>query len=180
MTQKMENLEVILNKEMSKEIERKFLIKVLPKNLKEYPHEKIAQGYLSMSKEDGNMEIRLRKKGKKYYLTAKGKGGKIKTELEAEITESQFNTFWIGTEGKRIEKTRYKIPFEKVMIELDIYEGALEGFCYADIEFLDEKSCDEFIAPEWFAEEATDDRRYSNKTLILKGLPEEYIKPESR
>ena len=37
-----------------------------------------------------------------------------------------FEVLWAQTSGMRVEKTRYKIPYGKYIIELDIYEGHLK------------------------------------------------------
>ena len=49
------------------EIERKFLIKELPKNLETYPCRHLEQGYLSTAP-----VVRVRKDNDKYELTYKG------------------------------------------------------------------------------------------------------------
>ncbi len=151
------------------EIERKFLIKSLPKNLDWYQCEDIRQGYLSIS-EDGT-EVRLRQKGEKYFKTVKSGSGKIRFELESEITKDQFNLLWQATAGKRIEKTRYEIPHENRIIELDVYHGNLNGLLSAEIEFSSEEDSNKFVAPEWMGEEITDDKRYKNQNLALRGIP---------
>lgn len=71
-----------------KEIERKFLISNVPKNLASYPGHKILQGYLVIS-EDGT-EIRLRKFGQKFFQTIKRGEGKIRKETEIAISKKQF------------------------------------------------------------------------------------------
>jgi len=160
--------EIIPAKEMPKEIERKFLVKSLPENLDQYPHEKITQGYLAIT-EDGT-EVRLRQKKDKYYQTVKVGTGKIRSEVEVEISEEQFNTLWKATEGKRIEKTRYEIPLGNKKIELDVYHDNLEGLATAEIEFSSEEESSNFIAPDWLGEEVTDNKRYKNQNLALYGI----------
>jgi len=151
------------------EIERKFLVKSLPENLEQYPHKDIVQGYLAIT-EDGT-EVRLRKKGKKYFQTVKSGAGKTRFESEVEITEDQFNTLWEATKGKRVEKTRYEIPHESGTIELDIYHGDLDGLLLAEMEFSSEKDSNEFVTPIWLSEEVTDDKKYKNQNLALHGVP---------
>ncbi|MDD3101718.1 MAG: class IV adenylate cyclase [Patescibacteria group bacterium] len=157
-------------KKLPKEIERKFFISSLPENLEDFPHEEVMQGYIALA-EDGT-EIRLRKRGDKYFQTVKNGAGKIRTELEIEITEEQFNALWITTEGKRLEKIRYKIPYEAGVIELDVYQGNLKGLVTAEMEFKSEKDSDKFIPPQWFGEEATNNEKYKNQYLAIHGLPE--------
>ena len=153
----------------SQEIERKFLVKSLPENLEQYPHKDIVQGYLAIT-EDGT-EVRLRQKGEKYFQTVKSGSGKTRFESEVEITEEQFNSLWEATKGKRVEKTRYEIPHESGLIELDVYHGGLDGLLSAEMEFSSEDDSNKFIAPEWLNEEVTDDKRYKNQDLALHGVP---------
>ena len=153
------------------EIERKFLVKELPNNIDVSPHEEIVQGYLAIM---GNgTEIRLRKKGGKYFQTAKSGGTKTRTEVEIEVTQEQFETLWPLTEGKRIEKTRYEIPFGDSIIELDVYHGQLQGLKSAEVEFNTETASADFMAPGWLGNEITDDQRYKNQNLALYGFPSE-------
>lgn len=151
------------------EIERKFLVRSLPENLEQYPHEDIIQGYLAIT-EDGT-EVRLRQKGEKYFQTVKSGSGKTRLESEIEITEEQFKSLWEATNGKRVEKTRYEIPHENGTIELDVYHGDLEGLLLAEMEFSSEEESNKFVAPKWLSEEVTFDKRYKNQNLALYGIP---------
>ncbi|MCZ6527527.1 MAG: adenylate cyclase, partial [Candidatus Dadabacteria bacterium] len=69
---------------MSQEIERKFLVKELPADLENYSHSAIIQGYLIVT--DNDIEVRLRKKGDKYFETVKAGSGLVRKESEKEIT----------------------------------------------------------------------------------------------
>ncbi len=152
-----------------KEIERKFLISSLPDDLDQYSHKEILQGYVVIT-EDGT-EVRLRKKSDKYFLTVKSGGGKIREESEVEITQDQFDTMWGTTEGRRLEKTRYMIPYKDTTLELDIYRGSLGGLIVVEVEFPSEELSEKFDVPVWFGTEATDDKRYKNQSLVLYGDP---------
>jgi CYTH domain-containing protein len=152
------------------EIERKFLVKEIPENADSYPSEKISQGYLSVS--DDGTEIRLRQKGRAYFLTVKSGKGMKRHEMEIELMEEQFVNLWPGTEGKRLEKKRIGIPVGNHKIELDIYYGALEGLKTAEVEFKTKDEADAFFPPSWFDREITQDERYKNKNLAQYGLPE--------
>ncbi len=154
---------------MAFEIERKFLVNDLPSELDCYPHSEIIQGYLMIT--DNDVEIRVRKKGGRCYHTVKSGTGLVRKEVEKEITEQQFFDHWPLTKGKRIEKVRYEIEYEDVLIELDIYSGELEGLVVAEVEFENEEESDHFVAPEWFGEEVTLEERYKNKNLALNGKP---------
>ncbi len=154
---------------MSHEIERKFLVKELPADLENYPHNEIIQGYLIIT--DNDIEVRIRKKGDKYFETVKAGSGLVRKESEKEITKEVFFDHWPLTEGKRVEKVRYEIEYGGKLIELDIYSGDLEGLVVAEVEFDSEEESVSFTPPEWFGEEVTHDERYKNKNLALHGKP---------
>lgn len=166
--------EQLEGKEQPKEIERKFLVQSLPENLENFPHDEVVQGYIATA--EYGTEVRLRKKGDKYFQTVKSGGGKSRTESEVEITEEQFNALWETTAGKRLEKTRYKIPHEAGLIELDVYRGDLSDLVTAEMEFKSKAESDKFVAPQWLGKEVTEDKRYKNQSLALHGIPSEETK----
>ncbi len=89
----------------NKEIERKFLINNIPFDINQLPGDEINQGYINYS-EDGT-EVRLRKKGDKFFITVKSGSAMVRNETEVELSEDQFTQLWHLTRGKRIEKVRY-------------------------------------------------------------------------
>lgn len=151
------------------EIERKFLVRALPENLEDFDHKTIRQGYMVIGA-DGS-EARLRDKAGSYTLTVKSKGELSRGEWETPITEEQFTTLWGTTAGKRVEKTRYAIPYGEHTIELDIYEGDLAGLVSAEVEFASEADAQAFEVPEWFADDVTANSGFKNQNLALNGLP---------
>lgn len=152
------------------EVERKFLVSTIPENLHEFKHEAIKQGYLVIG-EDGS-EARLRDRDGAFTMTVKSKGELSRGEWEAPITEEQFATWWPATTGKRVEKVRYSIPLGENMIELDVYEGDLDGLVTAEVEFTDEASAYAFQAPDWLSVDVTIDKAFKNQQLALNGLPQ--------
>lgn len=156
---------------MNTEIEKKFLLKKLPEDLKQYPNNKIYQGYIVIT--DDDIEVRVRKKGGKYFQTIKKGWGLERSETEIELGEKQFEMLWPLTDGKRVEKIRYEIDYGDKVIELDIYSGTLEGLITAEIEFQSVDESKDFIKPDWFGKEITDDERYKNKNLASLGIPRE-------
>lgn len=160
--------EIDPTQEMFQEIERKFLIAVPPPNLDQYPHEEVQQGYGAITA-DGT-EVRLRKKGDRYFQTIKTGKGKTREETEIEISESQFIVLWKTTKGKRLKKVRYEVPLGQSTIELDVYDEPLKGLLIAEVEFASEKESETFVAPDWFGDEVTEDEKYKNQQLALHGL----------
>ena len=156
------------------EIERKFLVKTLPEGLDKYQCKKIRQAYIST-----DPTIRLRQQDDEYILTVKGRGLIERKEFELPLNAQQFEKLWKKTEGGYISKKRYIIPFKadenlkqrELKIELDVYEDNLSGFMNAEVEFSSLNDALLFVPPEWFGAEVTEDRRYSNASLVKYGIP---------
>jgi len=91
--------------------------------------------------------------------------------LEIELSHDQFNRLWPGTEGRRIEKIRYKIDHAGQKIELNVFRGNLQGLVLAEVEFGSTAKSAEFKPPDWLGEEVTEDIRYKNQSLAQKGAP---------
>ena len=147
----------------SREIERKFLVKRLPEDLKRSRHYLIAQGYLAS--EPGSRHVRLRKKGRTASLTFKVGRGAHREEREIKLSPKQFAALWPGTAGRRLRKLRYEIPWKNLLIEIDIYRGRHAGLVVAEVEFPDRLTCRKFEPPSWFGREVTGEKRYSNVRL---------------
>jgi CYTH domain-containing protein len=150
----------------SREIERKFLLKQLPENLKRSRRCLIAQGYLAA--ELGGRHVRLRKKGKTASLTFKVSRGAHREEREIKLSAKQFATLWPATAGRRLRKLRYELPWKNLLIEIDIYRGKHNGLVVAEVEFPNRAACRKFKAPAWFGTEVTGNKRYSNVRLATE------------
>ena len=151
------------------EIERKFLVEQLPDGLDGHPSREIEQGYLAIT---DDLEVRLRRYGDQSFLTVKSSGNESRIEEEIEIDEGRFAALWPLTDGRRIQKRRYRIPFgDGLTIELDVYHDRLDGLLTAEVEFNSLADATAFVPPGWLGPEVTDDRRYKNKRLATEGLP---------
>ncbi len=168
----------------NREIERKFIIDTaIVADLKKhgfqldgYPHEKIDQGYLANTPDGA---VRVRRKGPKFFLTYKAASASHvaeRIELETELTADQFEAMWPGTEGRRVEKTRYKVPSGDGVhtIELDVFEGEHAGHVLAEVEFASTAEADAFQPPVWFGTDVTADKAYGNASIAEHGFPESY------
>ena len=142
------------------EIERKFLIKELPKNLETYPCRHLEQGYLSTAP-----VVRVRKDNDKYELTYKGKGTMVREEYNLPLTAESFEHLKQKIDGRLIVKKRYMIPYGDFTIELDVFEEDLAPLTLAEVEFSSEEEANAFVAPDWFAEDVTFSKLYHNSYL---------------
>jgi CYTH domain-containing protein len=150
------------------EIERKWIV-TNPPDLSQTECERIAQGYLAIGA--NGTEVRLRKKGKNFFLTLKSGEGLQRGELEIRLTLRQFQVLWPATEGRRLEKMRYTMNWRRRKIELDIYRNNLSGLVVAEVEFESRQQAAGFSAPTWFEEEVTDNPQYKNASLASVGKP---------
>lgn len=162
-----------MSKSTDTEIERKFLVAALPDTLRleVHPAEPIRQGYLAHS---AGGTVRIRQKGERYFLTYKRPSAQHAAEhleLEIELTETQFNTLWPGTAGWRLEKTRYRIPYDGLIIELDVFTGNNAGHMLAEVEFESTVQADSFAPPAWLSHDVTSDDRYGNASIAQDGFP---------
>ncbi|MBO6159482.1 MAG: CYTH domain-containing protein [Firmicutes bacterium] len=155
------------------EIEKKYLVKHLPENLETYPHKELVQSYISRSP-----VIRIRHskspEEEKYVLTIKGGGLAIRQEYELLISREEYESLRKKEEGKVLEKTRYKIPLntpslygKKLVAELDLFHGHLEGLYLVEVEFETVAEMNAFNPPEWFGEDVSGTNQYHNSTLSL-------------
>lgn len=148
-----------------KEIERKFLLPKAPEGLDLFPHSRIAQGYIA----DTPNIVRLRSHdGRTFLLTVKHGREIVRDEGEIDLTREQFDALWPFTAGRRLQKTRYKVPLGSHTIDLDIFEGVHSGLILAEVEFADESECHAFSPPDWFGAEVTSDPRFANHTLAVE------------
>ena len=152
------------------EIERKFLIPEPPADLASHPAEAIDQGYLASSPE--GVEVRIRRKGEKCFLTVKHGAKLSRMEVELPISDVQFDELWPLTAGRRVRKVRHELPGPAgTTIELDVYGGELAGLHTADVEFPDEAAVHAFTPPAFFGREISGEPAYRNERLAREGLP---------
>ena len=142
------------------EIERKYLIKELPKDLEKYPHRHLEQGYLCTSP-----VVRVRKDDDRYELTYKGKGMMVREEYNLVLTREAYEHLKKKADGRIISKKRYMIPYQSYTIELDIFENDLAPLVLAEVEFETEDDANAFVPPEWFLKDVTFDSAYHNSNL---------------
>ena len=145
----------------SYEIERKYLVKQVPEILASYPFHEIEQGYLCTEP-----VVRIRRDGEDYYLTYKSKGLMVREEYNLPLTRDAYEHLTPTAAGRIITKERFLLPLDDTLtIELDRFEGDLAPLRLAEVEFQDEEDADLFVPPEWFGQNVSGDKRYSNSFL---------------
>lgn len=149
------------------EIERKFLIKKLPENLKEYPFHIIEQAYLCT-----DPVVRVRRQDDEYYMTYKGKGLLAREEVNLPLNQSAYEHLKEKADGNIISKTRYLIPDSDGIhtIELDVFDKPFAPLVLAEVEFESIEAADAYQMPGWFREDVTDQHAYHNSNMSKRSL----------
>ena len=148
------------------EIERRFLVEVLPEPLPR--PSRIVQGYLMTSP----AAVRVRSSDGQYTLTIKSGSGLRRTEIERSLDAAEFDALWDVATDLRIEKRRHRIDLDHgAVAELDLFDGKLDGRRIVEVEFADETTATAFEPPAWFGREVTTDARYTNARLARHGWP---------
>lgn len=150
------------------EIERKFLLNLndLPKEYEQVFPYRICQTYLQTDE----TEIRIRSvldnasTYLSFFLTIKAGEGRTRKEKEFLILESTYKAMF---KGIPISKNRIGIKHGNYILEVDMYDN-LNDLVVIEVEFPSEAAADEFVVPEWFGKEVTDNKAYKNKNLWKK------------
>ena len=147
------------------EIERKFTVALEKWNKIEKPEPiQIAQSYLSTNHD---CTVRVRIKGKKGFITIKGKTiGISRSEFEYEIPLEEAEQMISSLAQKTLSKLRYEIKVDNHLWEVDVFKGKLDGLIIAEIELSNEN--EQFTKPEWVIEDVSDNIEYYNSRLIEK------------
>lgn len=153
------------------EIERAFIVYKPPQDYQHHRWNEIEQGYYVDP--ISGIFTRVRRKGPLYFETIKKGSGLVRQEKEREITQEEFEAAWTMTEGWRLEKVRYELPYEAYLVELDIYKGPLHPLITAEVEFESVEASHSFTPPSWMDKEVTEDPRYTNAHLARYGLPDD-------
>lgn len=150
---------------MGIEIERKFLV-ISDEWRENAVGVTYRQGFLSTDKE---RVVRIRIAGDEGFITIKGASKNsndplARAEYEYGIprqdAEAMLNDLCLPGS---IEKTRYKIPYQGFVWEVDEFEGDNKGLIVAEVELSD--SAINVPLPPWVGEEVSQDYRYANSEL---------------
>lgn len=151
------------------EIERKFLLSEIPAGLLDgVEGEAIRQGYLIVEKDH---ELRIRRRASTCWMTLKQGQGLARKEQECAIEHEQFEMLWPLTTGRRLEKTRYAVKTDDLLLEIDIFAGSLKPLILMEVEFESIEASRAFAVPDYVAREVTSDGTYKNASLAFNGLP---------
>jgi CYTH domain-containing protein/CHAD domain-containing protein len=149
----------------STEIERKYLLSSLPKQVRRGRALEIVQGYLPGER----LVERLRRVkddgGTSFYRTVKLGRGIVRTEVEEETTRHVFDRMWPLTRGRRLNKRRWEIPDGALTWQVDEFTD--RRLVLAEVELPAEDTAVEI--PKWLrahvVREVTGEDAYQNAQL---------------
>ncbi len=147
------------------EIERKFLLRGLPRRRKGRSAVRIDQGWLPGERLVERVRRIRGPAGSRWFRTLKAGHGLARLEIEEEIDEALFRSLWRLTRGRRVAKRRYSFRDGEHVWEVDRFLD--RDLVLAEVEL---RAVDEFVAlPAWLAgfvvREVTGQRRYENAHL---------------
>lgn len=151
---------------MNVEIERKYLLRALPRMPRAAAVLDIDQGYLPGEK----LVERLRREQShegvvRYYRTVKVGSGVERIELEDETDQRTFEHLWVLTGGRRLRKRRHVVPNGDDMWEID--EFLDRPLVLAELEI--PRADADIVVPDWLepvlVREVTDEKQYTNRSL---------------
>ena len=146
---------------MAKEIERKFLVRDSSFRDLAVKAVRILQGYLF---DTARGVLRVRIKGEKAFLTLKSANrGITRNEWEYEIPVADARQMLELAGNAVLEKTRFIVPFEGKVWEVDVFEGKLAGLVLAEVELPSEDT--EVVLPPFVGEEVSTNPMYYNSAL---------------
>ena len=148
---------------MPYEIERKFLVRDGSWRALAGQPLSIRQGYLTRN---GSISLRVRIIDRtRATLTVKTAVAEIRRlEFEYPIPVADGAVLLGLREGAMIEKLRYRLPWQDLVWEVDVFQGENQGLIIAEIELPHEDKA--FEKPDWLGREVTSERRYSNASLV--------------
>ena len=149
------------------EIERKYLLRELPPHAEQATTPaRIAQGYIPGEHIHERVRSWTPAKGApKYTRTIKLGRGLSRVEVSEGLDADAFGRLWALTDGKRLSKSRYVVPEDDRVWEIDAFDD--RSLVLAEVEL--EYESDEVVLPAWLApfvvREVTEESEYVNVNL---------------
>lgn len=157
---------------MALEIERKFLLPRFPEAIIDagelviQSEQRIEQTYLAI---DENEELRVRRLANlttgevSHTHTFKSGNGLVREEVEYSISASIYAQVTAAFGFTPLTKNRITAEWNGKTVEIDSYDQI--QLSVLEVEFPSLEEANAFKAPEWFGEDITSQKQYSNKTV---------------
>ncbi|MEE2972718.1 MAG: hypothetical protein VX672_06300 [Planctomycetota bacterium] len=110
----------------------------------------------------------------RHVHTLKLGSGMVRREIEREIAKETFDRAWDRTEGRRLEKLRWRVPEGGVIWEIDRFDApaAARGMVLVEAEAADEAAAHALRVPSWIADlverEVTHEAAFTNAEIAFR------------
>jgi CYTH domain-containing protein len=156
---------------MEIELERTFLLKYIPANLKKSKSAELIDIYLPKSSK--HPHLRIRKRGDKFEITKKvpikEQNSSEQYEFTIALDSEEFKSL-DKVRGKKIRKIRYFYPIDGRLCEIDVFQDDLKGLIVADFEFEDVEQKNSFTPPDFCLADVTQDLTIAGGYLAGKKI----------
>jgi CYTH domain-containing protein/ADP-ribose pyrophosphatase YjhB (NUDIX family) len=150
-------------------IRRKFLLTAAPLKAPLSRSVEIEQGYVVRER---GQELRVRREGRRFYLSARDRSGRSVTGQEIKITKGHFEKLWPFTKGQRITRLRHAMKFGRLRMKLDEFTGEHAPLRLVEVFFPDAAASKAFKKPDFLGEEVTHREEYQTAEMAIHGAPE--------
>lgn len=149
---------------MGVETERKFLVTGDGWRAAAEPGVNFSQGYLCA---DGPASVRVRIEGEQANINIKAAvigTSRAEYEYAIDVTEAREMLADLCV-APPVDKTRYRVPHDDHVWEVDVFAAANAGLVIAEIEL--QAPDESFAMPDWIGREVSHERHYYNHALAL-------------
>jgi CYTH domain-containing protein/ADP-ribose pyrophosphatase YjhB (NUDIX family) len=150
-------------------IRRKFLLASPPPKMAGGRGVEIEQGYVVRER---GQELRIRREGRRYYLSARDRRGRSVTGQEIRITKGHFEKLWPFTLGQRITRIRHLGKLGRLRMKIDEFTGEHSPLRLVEVFFPDAAASRAFKKPDFLGEEVTRRDEYQTAEMAIHGVPE--------
>lgn len=151
------------------EIERKYLLRALPRLPTGTTTLEIEQGWIPGTRILERLRCTRGPDGVRHFRTIKFGTGIKRVEVEEEIPAELFARMWPLTDGRRLAKRRHCVPHGTLRWEIDEFAGRDLVLAEIELPAVDTP----VVVPPWLASvvvrEVTGDPAYVNANLATQG-----------
>lgn len=151
---------------MEIELERTFLVREIPPELKNCDCVEVCDLYIP--RKEGHPILRLRMRGDNFEITKKiptdENDASCQHEHTITLTKEEYDIL-NRAKGRRIRKLRYFYPYEGSIGEIGIFQDDLRGLVLADFEFRTVAEKDSFKMPGFCLADVTQDLMFAGGSL---------------
>ena len=141
------------------ELEKTYLLKYLPEDIKEKQSIEIFDIYIPKSAD--HSILRIRKRGAICEITKKqpihGNDSSEQEEHTISLSQEEFLAL-ANVDGKKLHKLRYIYPCGEDTAEIDVYQDDFKGLVFVDFEFKTSEEKGKFLMPDFCLAEITQEK----------------------